>query len=345
MEWLREYPPGAKHHVEFPDLPTFLAARSDNFIAEEKMDGTRFLMWIDKQGHAQFTTRHESAKTGLPVNRTESVPHLQPHRSRIGSTVLDGEVLIPGVPFRASNGVMNCAPAEAIARQEKLGKFVFHVFDMPWYGGRDLRIQPFSLRRELMVKAVAELNNEHIVSMQQLPGVDAADLYQRTIERSGEGIIIKDRYGAWDGKTWWKVKRFGTVSVFIIGFTEAKDGKTAKYRGLIGAIRLGVWKHEFSLAESKAMLSARDIEDLITRGHIVEVGQTSGMDDALRREISANRVGWTGRVIDVCAQDRDKNKLRHPRWDQERPDINANKCTLAKLDNDLKRCRKPGEEC
>ena len=62
------------------------------WIAEEKIDGSRYLMKVGS-GLNQFTSRQISRKNGLPVDKTENVPHLSKHDfGDWNGTILDGEM-------------------------------------------------------------------------------------------------------------------------------------------------------------------------------------------------------------------------------------------------------------
>lgn len=112
----------------------------------------------------------------------------------------------------------------------------------------------------------------------------------------------------------YKCKRYGTVSVVVMGYTPGKG----KYDDTIGAVVFGV-------------------HDDYT-GDLIEVGQCSGMDDVLRRAFHESDIG---KVIDVRAQEFTGRKLRHPRFDCWRPDVNPEDCTLKKLQMDFAYCRPP----
>ena len=91
---------------------------------------------------------------------------------------------------------------------------------------------------------------------------------------------------------------------------EGKDPVTKFYAmRWIGAIIFGVWKD----------------------GKLVEVGRTSGMDEATRQLISESKEEYLGQVIEVEAQgliDKSKGSLQHPRFVCFRNDKSSEQCTF-----------------
>jgi ATP-dependent DNA ligase len=83
-----------------------------------------------------------------------------------------------------------------------------------------------------------------------------------------------------------------------MGYKEGQNGFT----GMVGAIVFGQYDET---------------------GALTERGRCSGMDLATRREISENRDGFLGSVIEVAHHGVIKNKLRHPQFKRFRPDKNA----------------------
>jgi ATP-dependent DNA ligase len=180
------------------------------------------------------------------------------------------------------------------------------------------------------------------------------DLFRDFLKEGKEGLILKNIYSRYEqkrSKSFIKMKAHRMYDVVIMGYEEPTmlyDGKTLRETGVwgfwadaedesqivtgdmsgedaeeqglipvtkfyardwIGAIKFGVWKN----------------------GKLVEVGQTSGLDDALRDEISKNRDKYIGRVIEVEAQhiiNKETGSLQHPRFVQFRDDKNSEKCTF-----------------
>ena len=131
------------------------------------------------------------------------------------------------------------------------------------------------------------------------------DYYDRIVKEGGEGVMIKNRHAPYEpgkrSKGLLKVKRVDTWDVVITGFTEGQG----KYSGLIGAVKYG-----FNVG-----------------GKVVECGQASGMTDEMRVCFSRNRKKFTGKVMELEAQEISKKlALRHPRFVRMRDDKRWRDC-------------------
>lgn len=184
--------------------------------------------------------------------------------------------------------------------------------------------------------------------------VDSYDeLYTNLVKRGKEGLMIKgvhDTYQFKRTKSFIKLKPHLTFDVVISGYDEPDkiyEGKTLREKGYwdywedtdtkeilcktitskeadikgyvpvtkfyamgwIGALKFSVWKD----------------------GELIEVGQTSGFNESVRREISENKESYLGQVIEVMAQciiNKDTGSLQHPRFIQFRPDKSSEMCTF-----------------
>ena len=109
-------------------------------------------------------------------------------------------------------------------------------------------------------------------------------------------------------KDWFKVKRVHTWDAVIMGFTEAEYGKTGKYACLIGAIRYGFYNSD---------------------GKLVEVGKCSGMVDEQRKQLSAARESFIGRVIEIRGQELgNRGAIVFPRFVRIRDDKPSTECLM-----------------
>jgi ATP-dependent DNA ligase len=292
---------------------------SDGWVVEEKLDGWRFLMHFGGDlDRVYMTGRNISTKTQLYSEKGLCVPMLHPSaerlaRLKLGYTVLDGEVMPPkGASFRDLAGIMNVAPAKALARIGEIGTPSYHVFDILYYDDRDIRELAQGKRNARARKLLRSLKMPHARVLPHT-ATHRRMRYDTIVNLGGEGVILKDTNAAY-GKGWIKVKRMATLDVIITGYTDALEGVTGKYLGQIGAIIVSVYVGK----------------------KLIEVGQVSGMTDADRLKYSTHRRLYIGTVIEIAAQEIAKDRLRHPRFKRERPDVNRKTCTMAKLLGDLK---------
>ena len=286
------------------------------WYAEPKYDGWRFLMHFGEGLPRVFLTgRRTSSRTGFLSEKGLCAPQIWPKipPKFIKYTVIDGEVMAP-TGFRDIAGIMNVEPEDAARRCAEIGPPRYVAFDLLYYDGEDYRSLTQLDRKTVLRPLVESIGNPLITLAPTLTG-DKRLSYEQIVSSGGEGVILKDVSGAYgESGAWIKVKKYSTLDVVVTGFTDAKIGVTGKYLGLIGAVKVSVWS---------------------SGGELIEVGRVSGMDDDLRREISANKDGWLGRVVEIRAQEFARDRLRHPRFVRERPDADPRQATFAKMLRDL----------
>jgi ATP-dependent DNA ligase len=284
------------------------------WVAEEKLDGWRFLMHFGGDLPRVFLTgRRQSKTTGKLSEKGLCAPDIWPYSdcASLGYTVLDGEVMSPA-GFRDIAGIMNVSPGKAAKRIAEIGPPTYRVFDILFNDGLDVRHYSWIERQQVLAQIWNALGNPLITRVGSSP--DRLCTYDRIVESGGEGVILKNIFSPY-GEGWVKVKRYSTLDVVITGFTDAKMGKTGKYLGLIGAALVSVYG---------------------AKGDLLEVGRVSGMTDDVRRDMSQNPTKWFGTVIEVAAQEFGKERLRHPRFKRARPDADPKHATFAKMMADLK---------
>lgn len=142
----------------------------DTVICERKLDGVRIQLRIFDSTkevnypHCRLFSRNVSLKTGFYSERTDNFPHFRDYgKSELANTILDGELLVPNVPFSETSAVVLSLPEESISKQEEIGKPVFNAFDILFYKGKDLRTIPLIERKGYLEEAVRELSNNYVV--------------------------------------------------------------------------------------------------------------------------------------------------------------------------------------
>lgn len=294
------------------------AMESDAWVAEPKLDGSRYIATFRDDG-VHFTSRRTSVRTNAPVDKTENVPHLALPVPSLTDTVLDGEIMTLDESL-ASNSVtriMGAKPEKAISRQQEEGWLVYHVWDVLFVSGQDVQMQPLKIRRDILERVLEEWPNPYVKLIEQRHNKQA--LLDEVSAKGGEGIILKNLNSVYlqDKRSpyWIKVKKEQTYDVVITGYDEPKEeSKKAtgllsptkyKAKGWIGAIRYGCYRE----------------------GKLVEIGSVSGMDDSTRMLFSmdygTNRIGT---VIEIKGQEVLKDAIRHPRFVKERPDKDPKDC-------------------
>jgi ATP-dependent DNA ligase len=217
--------------------------------------------------------------------------------------------------FNQTMRIMGSGPDKAIARQEET-KVRFCAFDLIEIEGVSLVNEPFSTR----VKLLTDVLTGEFPSIFQNTVMDEWDdsVIDELWEAGIEGAILKNVNSVYiPGKrranTWYKVKAELTADVVVMGYTEAKEGKTGKWLGKVGALIFGAYNDQQEL---------------------VEVGQCSGMTDAERDRWTEIRdmVDTTPRVIEVKYNDLvgsgEYGTPRHPQFKTERLDKRPEDCLM-----------------
>lgn len=300
---------------------------SPKYILEPKHDGMRATL-SKHNGEVKIYSR-----VGLEYQ--EHLPRLVEQASQLpDGTTLDGELMVvkkwtpingiqvPVADFNNTMRVMGANPDKAIFRQTE-HPIEFCVFDVLSYNGQDYTGDSYATRM---------YNLQILLDLHPMPFVfqnarihgwndnTIQDLWEAGIE----GAILKNQDSIYiPGKrranTWYKVKAELTADVVVVGFTDANEGKTGKFKGKIGAIRFGAYDEQTGL--------------------IVEIGQCSGMNDAERDRWTAIRDSGEvsdpftpKRVIEVKYNDlvgsSQYGTPRHPQFKTERIDKNPEDCSL-----------------
>lgn len=282
-----------------------LRLEAEEWTAEHKLDGHRRLLIRATDGSLHAYGRRLSVKTGKRENVISemgaSINGLV--QSLPLGTAIDAEVVWPGKAATDVPTAMKHCPDELRC----------FGFGLPWLRGNQhapgSRTALLERLEQLGVPLAPSWNLAALLGRLGSPVDDevwfeAAEMKLIEIARTKgmEGYILKRQ----PGDQMAKVKVLGTYDVIVTGTTEAKEGKTGKWKGLIGALVCSAY--------NKA-------------GELVEVTQCSGMTDDERRRFTAEKP--IGQVIEVEANEVTKyGKLKHPRFVRIRDDKNARECLV-----------------
>lgn len=302
-------------------LKDFMWDDHNQWSADEKLDGTRYLCHLAVDGKNRFTSRRRSVNGGLYVEKTDNFPHLAKIQwPNLHDTIIDGEIVVPGGESKSWDvtSVTGGLPDTALKFQEKYGFVEYVIFDMLFFKGTDIRDYPLKARL-MFLKHIfhEELQQNEYITMVRFVNENKRQFYEEIVTKGGEGIILKNSMSKYGVLTAWaKVKKEAKFDVFITGYLQPEQvstkvsGKTSITRyadkGWIGSITIGQYNVD---------------------GTMRNCGSVSGMDENVRALLSNHQDKYIGRVIEVSAQERIASGFfRHPRFERFRDDKGACDC-------------------
>jgi ATP-dependent DNA ligase len=304
---------------------------SPAYVAEPKIDGCHYFLDSGRVLSTQI-----SKGTNSLVDKTDNVPHLIEGylRANLGEIILDGEINYPNK--RGSNEatkITGCSASEAVRRQEEeLGWVTFTVFDIlrdP--KGNWLINQPWNIRREALEYAMSLLTKESPYF--QLIPVKRSRKQQfldRILAEGGEGVVLKHTAGIYiPGKrpidNWVKIKVSDFDDVVVMGFDPPKKEYTGKdYENWpYWEDGIPVSKHYYLNQIGSIAFGKYD------NGELIYLGSCTGIDDALRKELTDNQEQYIGQVMEIKFMEKTADgRYRHPNFVRFHPDKNPYECLI-----------------
>jgi bifunctional non-homologous end joining protein LigD len=180
-----------------------------DWIFERKLDGIRLLAF--KQGaDVRLLSRNRLPQNGAYPSIAQAVANLP-----LDDAILDGE----------ATGVWG-----------KPGRVAYHVFDVLWLNGRDVRSLPLDERRVLLRKLPLR------PPLQRVTAIDELKPWDRACEEGWEGVIAKRRDSRYEhrrSRHWLKMKCEATQELVVGGFTDPQGGRVG-----LGALLVGYFEHD-----------------------------------------------------------------------------------------------------
>ena len=275
----------------------------DNYVAQEKLDGMRAVIWITKDGLRIFSRSAGVADPTMPLEKTTALPHLASlSNPDLVGTVLDAEVLIAG---------KDCAELSGTIRKKDVNDANHSVtafgFDILRLNGASLTGKTLEQRMALLETIQPRLQGEHIIFLPWAKSsLDKRRLYESILSSGKEGIMLKRLdatyvEGGRPSNNWIKAKKSATFDCVILGFTKGEG----RYASRIGAVIFGQYR----------------------RGKLIQLGQASGMSDSMRSLMSRYPEQYLGRVAEIKGMERLKSgAIRHCRFVRIRTDKRQSDC-------------------
>jgi bifunctional non-homologous end joining protein LigD len=212
----------------FPQLATLVdePPAGGGWIYEVKFDGYRVLARIDGDDIRLFTRNGNNWTSRMPALRDEIA------KLGIDEAWIDGEIAVlddKGHPsFQLLQGAFDSAKTRDI---------VFFAFDLPFFGGYDLRRVPCSDRREILRQVLAKKSTAHVRFSESFDA-DVQTLLEGACAQGLEGLIGKRAdsiYTSNRSPDWIKLKCTKRQEFVIVGFTDPKGSRSG-----FGSLLLGV---------------------------------------------------------------------------------------------------------
>lgn len=333
--WKRDYP----GHKMPPQLHPMLARNlkdvdkeladlmwaSSRYIAQEKIDGCRLLMFMTETGN-MFTSRRISDKTYRYSENTEQVPHLSNLViPSLAGTVIDGEVVSPKARvdtgktitlngLQATVALLALNPVDS-ARVQRVQdcQLVFKVFDILQHEGKDVTGLPLRHRQQLLLSVVSTIHQNY--SSAKIEFVTYTDhskkeFYEEIVKRGGEGIMLKDMDSTYEAsssrsKAMWKVKRFEELDAFVTNFAPGDVG--SGWEKVVGGLEVSCHDETTGALHPVAWVTNLAFEDRVAATVCSQCGQPMIVD-------WANESGK--RVIKSvkCSSHGEQAPALNPRW-------------------------------
>jgi bifunctional non-homologous end joining protein LigD len=201
-----------------------------NWIFEEKYDGVRMLAYKESS-RVSLISRNAIDRTDRYPEIARAIQQLKPD-----TVALDGEVVV--------------FDARKVSRfqllQQGKGDPQFVIFDCLYLGGKDLRRQPLSSRREILENLS---NISGVLQISAKVATNGLKAFRISSQRGFEGIVsknLKSIYESRRSREWLKVKGHHEQEFVIAGFTKPEGSRT-NFRALL----LGVYAEKGSTSPEK----------------------------------------------------------------------------------------------
>ncbi|CAH1083185.1 DNA ligase D [Candidatus Nitrotoga sp. 1052] len=200
---------------------------SAEWIYEIKFDGYRMLTRINGKNIQLFTRNGNDWSHKLPM-LVKAIAEMD-----LKPGWLDGEIVIlneKGIPdFQALQGAFDSSRTQSV---------IYYLFDLPFYGGRDLRSVPLIERRALL-KTLFENPTPEQIRFSDVFAAPPDDIVAAACHLGLEGVIGKRKgstYVSGRSTDWIKLKCNQRQEFVIGGYTDPQGSRL-----LIGSLLLGVY--------------------------------------------------------------------------------------------------------
>jgi ATP-dependent DNA ligase len=301
---------------------------SSDWAMEEKIDGCRY----EVLGYRFYSSDN--------VEKTDNFPHLRDFFRKLAmyNLILDGELHYPGKTSQYATHVTGPLPAGALAFQELNGYIHYTIFDMLRSPKANWLIKnTYKERRNLLVyfynTYVQGTEMEQYIHLVPVTVDNKRTFLQDLLDNGFEGGVLKKLDSLYImGKKpmwqWMKFKQNDETDLVIIGYVQAKREYTGK--------NLETWSYWQEINGTEVPVTENHYKNWIgsvklgayVDGDLIHICDASGMNQAMREELSRNKEAYIGKVARVTFMEKTTDGFpRHPNFKNLHETKTAKECT------------------
>lgn len=345
-------------------------AANGNYLWSEKFDGNWSRAIITSERNA-LQTRGISKKTGTYGEIQNKVFFWNDVVKAFnnGTTVILGEIYLPGGIDKDVGAILRCLDAKAIARQ-KDQKLEWHIFDVLALDGKDMMNVPLEERITYIPEVVKRINSPYVyeIKYHEMDNNFFDDLND-IFSEGGEGAVCYKKTSIYipgkRGPSAWetcKVKQeiSNDIDCFITGVETATKIYTGKelsnwpywINSRTGEFLYGEYFGEYQIGGAYEPVTknywnhwpgAIFVGVFDKNKNIIPLCKVAGLTDQMKQELASNFEEWKmcpltigGMMVSTAQADENGIgiSIRHPYIKSIRKgDLNIEDCTLEKIIN------------
>ena len=303
---------------------------SKDWVCDLKLDGTRCGIEITNNGKIHLWGRG-ILKDGTQRDFSHNFPEIVEAVKSLNlpkGTILDGELNIDD-NFNILQ-TRTTRKEDIVYYSEKFPANV-KVFDVIKLGGKDYTKKSLEARIKALY-SVLNVSDEVIAPLKfKFKEIGKRSLWRNVKQKKLEGIMFKNLNSTYKGERtsdWLKLKRVETYDGIVIGGLEGLES----HKGTLGSLSVAQYKD----GRLQEVASVSGINDNLKKKFWTHIKKYTSFMDIVRKNylgkilhLEARKMKREGYfIIEFKAQDKAKNRYRHPRFLRVRTDKNLKDCVL-----------------
>lgn len=337
---------------------------SPNFLAQEKFDGHRAIMYVDPQGFVHFYSRRTSKVTGEKEDNTDRLKKMCAFPfSDFKDSIFDGELVMQGGNTNSSKvqQLLGSTPERAEELWDEGVRTQYKIFDVLRFKGEDVTNFPLIERISYLAELkdyFFRLSSYPLACCYDIPrfyykGLNITpyknyftsdflvqvDSFERELEIimsfGGEGLILKNVQSTYKegkrSKDWLKFKAKKTADLVVMGFEPPIKKYTGKFS--VEELRVRGWQYwegnePITKTYAKGWVAGLKL-GAYKNGELTYVTTAKGFSDADQEFIKTHTSEMFDIVVEVEYQEvinPETKSLRHPRVKEFRFNKDTKEC-------------------